>query len=276
MAELEEKWQELLETLRATGGALVAFSGGVDSALLLRAAHEALGDKVLAVIARSPSYPAREYRDAVRLAELIGAPHRTVETDEVADPEYRKNPPNRCFLCKSTLFRTLAAIAAEQKLPCVLEGSNADDHNDYRPGMRAARELGVRAPLQELGLGKAEIRELARRRGLPVWDKPSLACLSSRIPYGSGITPERLSRIDQAEEVLRQRGLRQVRVRDHGDVARIETDADGMSRLLEPALRSEISAELKRVGYRFVSLDLEGYRTGAMNEALELHASKKG
>lgn len=266
--ELEQRWNALLSLLRETGGALVALSGGVDSALLLRAAREALGERALAVIARSPSFPAREYQEAVRLAELIGTRFRTVETDEVQDPRYRENPADRCFLCKSTLFRTLKAVAAEEGLPCVLEGSNADDLNDYRPGIRAARELGVRAPLQELGLTKAEIRELARRRGLPVWNKPSLACLSSRIPYGSTITPERLGRIDQAEEALRRRGLRQVRVRDHGDVARIEVDAEEISALLEAGLRQEIVAELKRIGYRFVALDLEGYRTGAMNEAL--------
>jgi uncharacterized protein len=220
------------------------------------------------VIGRSPTYPAREHQEAVRLAERIGARHRTIETDEMENPEYRKNPPDRCFLCKSTLFKALVALANEEGLPCVLEGSNADDQQDYRPGSRAARELGVRAPLQELGLHKAQIRELARRRGLPVWDKPSLACLASRIPYGSAITTERLSRIDQAEELLREHGLQQVRVRDHGEVARIETDPEGISLLTASPRRSEVASQLKRLGYRFVALDLEGYRTGALNEGL--------
>ncbi len=264
----ERKYGELVENLRAMGGALVAFSGGVDSALLLTAAREALGERALAVIARSPSFPARELEGAVRLAEQLGVRFQVIDTDELSNPEYQQNPQHRCFICKGTLFGKLGELAAREGLPCVVEGSNVDDLKDYRPGLKAARERGVRAPLQEVGLTKAEIRELAKARDLPVWDKPSLACLASRIPYGSLITVERLQRIDRAEEVLRARGVRQVRVRDHGEVARIEADPEGLALLLGEEARREVAAALKALGYRYVALDLEGYRTGAMNEGI--------
>jgi pyridinium-3,5-biscarboxylic acid mononucleotide sulfurtransferase len=262
------KYAALLARLRPLGGAVVAFSGGVDSALLLFAAREALGDRALAVSGRSPSFPWREHEHAVKLAEALGARHASVDTDELSNPEYAKNPASRCFVCKSTLFARLKEVAAREGLGHVLEGSNADDRNDYRPGMKAAEKLGVLAPLMEVGLTKAEIRELARERGIPVWDRPSLACLSSRIPYGSLITEERLARIDAAEEHLRANGFRQVRVRDHGPLARIEVEPAEIPRLLDGALRANVAAELKRLGWKYVSIDLEGYRTGAMNEAM--------
>jgi len=263
------KYERLVETLRQTGGAVVAFSGGVDSALLLAAARQALGDRALAAIGRSPSYPAREHAAALELASQIGARHVTVDPGELADPRYRSNPADRCFICKGTLFRALLALARREGLAAVVEGSNADDAHDYRPGMKAARELGVRAPLMEVGLTKLEIRELARGLGLPVWDKPSLACLASRIPYGTPITEEKLGRIDRAEEALRGLGLQQVRVRDHGDVARIEVEPATLARLLDGELRQAVVGAVKSAGYRYVSLDMEGYRTGSMNEALE-------
>jgi len=263
------KYERLVETLRQTGGAVVAFSGGVDSALLLAAARQALGDRALAAIGRSPSYPAREHAAALELASQIGARHVTVDPGELADPRYRSNPADRCFICKGTLFRALLELARREGLAAVVEGSNADDAHDYRPGMKAARELGVRAPLMEVGLTKLEIRELARGLGLPVWDKPSLACLASRIPYGTPITEEKLGRIDRAEEALRGLGLQQVRVRDHGDVARIEVEPATLARLLDGELRQAVVGAVKSAGYRYVSLDLEGYRTGSMNEALE-------
>jgi len=264
----EQKYQELVRRLRDGGGALVAFSGGVDSTLLLAAAREALGERAVAAIGRSPSYPEREHEAASALAASLGVTVRVVQTTEMEDPGYRKNAPDRCFVCKSTLFSALRELAAREGLELVLEGSNADDRSDYRPGLKAARELGVRAPLAEVGLTKAEIRELARTRNLPVWNKPSLACLSSRVPYGSEITLERLRRIDRAEQAVRALGVGQVRVRDHGDVARIEVDPADLASLVAPGAREDLVAALKEAGYRYVSLDLEGYRTGAMNEAL--------
>jgi uncharacterized protein len=266
--EAEEKYAALVSALRAMKGVLVAFSGGVDSSLLLAAAKEAQGDRALAVIGRSASYPAREHEEALAVARHIGARHLTIETLEISNPEYLRNPTNRCFICKSTLFGSLMELAAKEGLGCVVEGSNADDQQDFRPGMQAARKLGVRAPLMEVGLTKTEIRALARARDLAVWDKPSLACLSSRIPYGSAITPQRLARIDRAEEAIRARGFRQVRVRDHGELARVEVDPESVSRLLDADLRREVVAALKQEGYRYVALDLEGYRTGSMNEGL--------
>lgn len=267
-AVIDEKYQKLLELLRSLKGVVVAFSGGVDSTLLVAAAHEALGENALAVTATSPSMPRREYDEAVELIHLLGARHLTVQSQELRSPDYQRNPPERCFICKKIIFQTLLDVAAREKLPVVVEGSNADDLKDYRPGRAALAELGVRSPLLEVGLTKAEIRQLLKQRNLPGWDKPSLACLASRIPYDTPITEEKLRRIDQAEEFLRAQGFIQVRVRDHGEVARIEVEAALIGKISDEKLRISIVAELKRLGFAYVTVDLQGYRTGALNETL--------
>ncbi len=264
----EDKYRRLLESLRALDGAVVAYSGGVDSTLLLFAAHEALGARALAVTARSPTYTPDEEDCARRIAEGLGVRHRVIDTAELDDPEFRSNPPSRCFACKRELFARLSAIAEEERPARVLDGANADDERDYRPGRRAALEAGVSSPLLEAGLTKAEIRELAHARGLPNWDQPAQACLASRLPYGEEITRERLARIAKAEAALRARGFSTLRVRDHGSVARIEIDASDVARLLEPGLRAVVVRDVKDAGFTYVALDLEGYRTGAMNETL--------
>jgi uncharacterized protein len=264
----ERKYARLVESLRGLRGAVVAFSGGVDSALLLRAAKDALADRVLAVTARSPTYTPGEERCARDVAAAIGARHEVIETDELADPEFRSNPPTRCFACKRELFAKLRALADGAGGWEVLEGANADDARDFRPGRRAAQEAHVRTPLADAGLGKDEIRTLARARGLPNWDAPAQACLASRLPYGEEITTERLARIARAEAALHAHGFAVARVRDHGTVARIEVAAADVPRLLDDALRAAVVREVKAVGYAYVALDLEGYRTGAMNEVL--------
>lgn len=268
MGTLKAKYEDLLTRIRATDGALVAFSGGVDSSFLTAAAREALGDRVLAVTGRSPSVPLRELAAAAEFAAQLGVRHRFVDTTEFADPTFAANPPDRCYHCKSILFRALQGIAEAEGLAVVLEGSNTDDLGDYRPGSRATKELGVRAPMVEAGLAKEEIRALSREMGLPTWSKPAMACLASRVPYGEDLTPERMRRIDRAEEALFDRGFVQVRVRDHGEVARIEVLPAEIPRLAEPAVRADLVAAIKDAGYLYVALDLEGYRTGAMNEGL--------
>lgn len=263
-----DKERDLIRSLRQLDGAVLAFSGGVDSSYLLAAGCEALDDRILAVIGRSPSYPRRELDRAIALAEWMGAAWRMVETDEMSDPSYVANSPHRCYHCKSALFRTLVTMATEEGFDVVIEGSNADDLSDHRPGRWAASELEVRSPLAEVGLTKGEIRELSRRRGLPTWNKPAYACLASRIPYGVEVTTDRLQRIERAEAVLHDMGLEAVRVRDHGEVARVEVESSALARLLEPGVREAVVAGLKRVGFHYVALDLEGYRTGSLNEAL--------
>lgn len=270
--ELKGRYDKLLEKIREMNSVVVAFSGGVDSTFLLAAAREALGNRVLAVTARSATYPEEECRKAMSLADRLGVRTQVIQTSEMADPAFTSNPANRCFFCKKTLFSALKELALNEGYKAVVEGSNADDLNDYRPGMQAAEELGIRSPLVEVGFTKHHIRTVSRALGLSTWDKPALACLASRIPYGEEITRDRLKRINQAEALIRSHGVSQVRVRDHGAVARIEIALDEFERLIRPKHREEITIALKALGYKYISLDLEGYRAGAMNESMPLES----
>ncbi|MGE5596526.1 MAG: ATP-dependent sacrificial sulfur transferase LarE [Hyphomicrobiales bacterium] len=265
MDDLHRKRQRLVEEIRGYGGVLVAFSGGVDSTFVAAIAQEALGEAALAVTGISPSVAASEREEAAALAAQIGIRHEWVETHEMENPEYVANSPLRCFHCKDELYGVLGAIAERANGATVVDGTNADDAGDWRPGRKAAVEHGVRSPLLELGFTKAEIRELSREMGLPTWDKPAMACLASRIPHGTPVTVEALDQVGAAEAVLRRYGLRQVRVRHHGDVARIETDAEGMALAFAPETRDAIVARLRNLGFKHVALDLAGYRSGSMN-----------
>jgi uncharacterized protein len=257
---------DLEALMRDMGSVLVAYSGGVDSTFLVVVAHRVLGDKALAVTASSPLYPEAEVRTAQEIAHLFGLRHLIIRTQELDNPLFVVNSPDRCYYCKQELFRQLQEIAARERLRWVADGSNHDDLADHRPGRRAAAELGVRSPLCEVGLNKDEIRRFSCDMGLPTWDKPSLACLASRLPYGTEVTTEVVERIGQAEAYLRSLGVRQVRVRHHSESARIEVDPDSMSILL--ARRQEDVAQLQELGYTYISLDLQGYRSGSLNEAL--------
>ena len=266
--DLAAKYVALTALLRAMGSALVAYSGGVDSALLLKVATEALGERAVGALATSPAYDEAETAEALDVARRMGARVEVVATHEVDDPRYAANNADRCYFCKVELFDHLEPLARRLGLAHIAYGMNRDDHGDWRPGQRAAREHGVRAPLDEAGLGKAEIRALARHLDVPVWEKPAEACYSSRIPYGTPVTVEALRQIGRAERALRALGFRRVRVRHHETIARIELDRDDFPRLLDPALREQVVAAVRDAGYPLVTLDLQGYRTGSMNEAL--------
>jgi len=272
LESLAGKQRRLGEILAGFESAVVAFSGGADSAYLAWEAARALGDRVVCVTADSPSYPAHHRDLALDLVRRFGWRHVFIQTLEMERPEYRANPANRCYYCKQELFTRLAAFARGRGLAVVLDGSNADDRGDYRPGRQAARELGVRSPLDEAGLGKDEIRALSREAGLPTWEEPASACLSSRIPYGSEVTDEKLRVIEEAEQCLRALGFRVCRVRHHGEIARVEVPRDEMARVLEGDTAAVLVRGLKALGFKYVSLDLQGYRTGSLNEGLRLRS----
>ena len=265
------KEQRLHELLGSYESVIVAFSGGVDSAYLAWAATQVLGPAALCVTADSPSYPDHHRQLALTIARDFGLHHEIIRTAELERPEYRANPVNRCYYCKHELYTALTGVAAARGFEVIVDGSNADDRGDYRPGRKAAREFGVRSPLDEAELSKDEIRELSRLAGLPTWDEPASACLSSRIPYNSEVTDEKLRMIEAAEQVLRAIGFRICRVRHHDTLARLEIGRDELPRALEPDIRDRIVRELRALGYQHVTIDLQGYRMGSLNEGVRLH-----
>ena len=268
MDNLKTKHKKLISILKEMKKVLVAFSAGVDSTFLLCCAIEALKENVLAVTARSASFPQRELNESIRLAKMLNADHLLMDTEELEDPNYRGNPPDRCFYCKSDLFSKLRTIAAEKNIPYVLDGANLDDAGDYRPGSKAAEDLQVRSPLKEAELTKEDIRLLSRGKNLPTWNKPSFACLASRFPYGTVITEGKLSMVEQAENILHNLGFHQFRLRHHNDLARIEVPKEQLHWFLNNGISEEAITELKKIGYKYVTVDLEGYRSGRMNEVL--------
>lgn len=266
---MQEKLGRLSACLEEIGSAAVAFSGGVDSTFLLKVAHDVLGKRVMAFTAGSSFVPERDIAEAQAFCEREGIRHIVKRFDVLSIDGIRQNPQDRCYRCKYALFHQFRSMAEERHLAAVVDGTNLDDDGDYRPGRKALKELGIRSPLHEAGLGKQEIRELSREMGLPTWDKPSFACLASRFVYGEALTEEKLQQVNDAEEFLLQRGFRQFRVRRHGDLARIELLPEDISRFLSEGLRAEAAERFRKIGFSYVTLDLSGYRSGSMNEPME-------
>ncbi len=270
MASLAHKHRQLQQNLSSLGSALLAFSGGVDSTLLLKVCQDTIPGRFLAVTAKSDTTPQHELSDAARYSEEIGAKHLIIESDELSVPAFIENPPDKCYICKKQRYSTLGTLAGEQGLAYLVDGSNLDDSQDYRPGMQALRELGVRSPLMETGFSKTEVRQLSRELGLSTWNKPAYACLATRIHYGSPLTREKLRQIDAGETFLRELNLsQQIRVRHYGDTARIEVTVADLDKFLHEELRSRIIAYFKKLGFSFITLDLEGYRMGSLNRAIQ-------
>lgn len=267
---LRDREAALFARLRALPSLVIAYSGGVDSALLAWAANEVLGARALAITADSPSYPERHRAMALDVAQRFGLQHEIIRTDELTRPDYRANAPDRCYHCKHELYSRLTALAGERGYAAVADGSNADDRGDYRPGRRAAREFGVISPLDEAGMTKQDVRDLSQRAGIPTWDEPASACLSSRIPYFSEVNEDKLRSIEAAESAMRDLGFRVVRVRHHGDVARLEVSAADLPRLVEPAMAAKVDVRVRAAGFKYVAVDLRGYRLGSLNEGLTL------
>lgn len=266
---LAYKFKKLQDIIKNCGSLLVAYSGGLDSTFLLKVAHDVLGTKAMAVTARSSTYPEREFNEAVKQAKAIGVMHEAIESEELDIKGFAENPVNRCYFCKKELFTKLLAVAKKHGLSRVADGSNVDDLGDFRPGRDAARECGIVSPLIEAGLTKSDIRKLSKKLGLSTWDKPSFACLSSRFPYGHAITHEKLGMVERAENLLLSLGCRQVRVRHHGDTARIEIETKDISRLLAEPKRRKVVETFQKIGFKYVTIDLEGYRTGSMNPPIK-------
>jgi len=265
---LQEKYQLLKDNMKQRGSAAIAFSGGVDSTFLVKVAHEVLGDKCIAVTTTSSTYPERELKEAIAYAKDLGVKHLIISSEELDIEGFASNPTNRCYYCKKELFTKIFEVAKEHGVEYVFDGSNSDDTGDYRPGMQAARELSVISPLKEAQLTKADIRELSKELGLPTWNKPAFACLSSRFPYGNQITIPKLKMVEEAEQFLLDMGLRQVRVRHHGEIARIEVSPEERAYFFDINVMDKIGEKLKKIGFTYVTLDINGYRTGSMNEVL--------
>ena len=266
--ELEQKFQKLKDSLKNLGSVAIAYSGGVDSTFLLKVAADVLGDSVIAITAKSSTYPEREFKEAVKYIEGIGAKHIVIISEELEIEGFAKNPVNRCYYCKKELFSKVRKVADDNNINAVLDGSNADDVSDFRPGMKAARELQVISLLKDAGFTKNDIRELSKKLGVPTWNKPAFACLSSRFPYGNEITVEKLSMVERAEQFLLDLGFRQIRVRHHEDIARVEVNAEEREKFFNIEIMDKVGNELKNIGFKYVTLDLLGYRTGSMNEVL--------
>ena len=274
-SNIQAKYKKLKGILKEMGSVLVAFSGGVDSSFLLKTAHEVLGDEVFAVIASSETYPEKEKEEAIKIAQYLNVRCKIIRTQELENPDFVNNSPQRCYFCKRVLFSRLKEIAEDEGIPYVIDGANLEDTGDYRPGSIAAEELGIRSPLKEARFIKSEIRKLSKQLGLPTWNKPSMACLASRFPYYMRIDMESLKRVSQAEDCLRALGFSQIRVRHHGQIARIEIKPKEFPEIMEKGVREKVVKTLKKLGYTYITVDLAGYRTGSMNEPLSSALNRK-